>query len=99
MKGDIKKYTSEEITEMADTWSNYNGFSGETCGNCHRTANVLALGPGWICECEHFNVQSWSHANMPHENPDLGPARSVIQEGHKASKKYAAFLQNIENKS
>ena len=96
MKGDIKVYTAPEITEMADTWANYNGFSGETCGACHRTANVLAFGPGWFCECGHYNMQALHSANMPHEKPDFGPALSVIQEGHKASKKLAAFLE--ENK-
>jgi alkaline phosphatase len=46
MKAYFKIYTPEEITDMCDTWANFNGFSGETCGSCHKTANVFAYGAG-----------------------------------------------------
>jgi hypothetical protein len=87
-------YTAEEITEMCDTWANYNGHTGEICGNleCHRTANVFALGSGWICDCGHYNVQSFYQVNIPHENPDMGTPNSVLIEGHKNSVKWKKLL-------
>ena len=85
-------YTAEQITEAADTWANYNGFSGETCRVCKRTANVLAGGPGWFCVCGQFNFPSWNFHQMPHEHPNLGPSRETIAAGHKASKKWQALL-------
>lgn len=89
----ISIYTSEEITEMADTWANFSGFSGETCGNCRKTANVFALGAGWFCDCGHYNVQSYSHSNRPWKNPDMGTPRDVIAKGFKNSTKYQAILK------
>ena len=86
-------YTSEEITEMCETWVNYNGFTGETCGKCHRTANVFAYSPGWFCDCGHYNIQSWSYAQMPHENPDMGTPRDVIVLGHKTSTRWQKFIK------
>lgn len=47
MNADNKIYTVEEVTEMCDTWANFNGFTGEVCSKCKRTANVFALGAGW----------------------------------------------------
>jgi len=88
----VKQYTANEITEMSDTWQNYNGFTGETCGKCKKTANVFAYGAGWFCDCGNYNVQSFSSFQIPHENPDIGTPRSVIAEGHKNSKKHAEFL-------
>jgi hypothetical protein len=90
-------YTKEQITEMADTWRNYHGFSGETCGKCHKTANVFAFSLGWICDCGHFNLQAWSLAQVPHEQPDMGTPRAVIVEGNRASKKYQAYLRPAQN--
>lgn len=75
-------YTVEQIAEML-TWQNFQGFSGETCGGCGRTANVLAGGPGWICVCGHYNAQSWRGGPMPHESPDLGPTAATITKGCK----------------
>ena len=81
----MNTYTTDEITEMANSWRNYNGFSGETCGKCQKTANVLAGGPGWICDCGHYNTQGiWGHS-IPHEQPDMGTPLIIIDEGHKVA--------------
>lgn len=85
-------YTPAEITEMCDTWHGFNGFSGETCGKCHRTANVFAFGPGWFCGCGHYNIQSWSHAKIPHDQPDFGPRACVIRAGIGASQRWQALV-------
>ncbi|MBU0963982.1 hypothetical protein KKC06_03000, partial [Patescibacteria group bacterium] len=58
---------------------NFNGFTAVTCGKCKKKANVLVGGQGWICTCEHYNVQVIHGANIPHENPDLGPTRAFLQ--------------------
>ena len=38
-------YTAEQITEMWDTWVNFNGFTGETCGHCKKQPMCLLLAP------------------------------------------------------
>lgn len=92
----IEIYSIARITEMSDTWRNYNGFTGETCGVCKKTANVLALGPGWVCDCKHFNVQSFIYVQIPHDNPDMGTPKSIIVAGHQNSKRHVEFLRSIE---
>ena len=77
-----KAFTADEIRDAQQTWTYSNGFSGESCGSCKATANVLAGGPGWFCGCGHYNVQSWSHHQIPHDSPDYGPTQAVIAEGH-----------------
>lgn len=84
-------YTADEIAEMADTWANYNGFSGERCGGCGKTANVLAGGVGWFCECEYYNIQSVHFYSTPHETPDIGPARETIRLGHNKSLRFTNY--------
>lgn len=74
-------YTVEKIREMT-AWTGYQGFVGETCGSCSKTANVLSGGPGWICVCGHYNAQLFYGGPMPHEEPDLGPTRKTILEAH-----------------
>ena len=88
----MKVYTAQEITEKADMWMNYNGFTGETCGDCKKTANVLARGNGWECDCGHLNDQSWTNFFIPYEHPDMGTPRGVIVEGHEASEKHAELI-------
>jgi hypothetical protein len=81
-KGGSNTFTAAEITDACTTWAMFNGFSGEHCGNCLTDHNVLAGGPGFFCECcGHFNVQSFSHFQMPHEKPDFGPTAAVIRAG------------------
>lgn len=94
-------WTKEKITETADSDTRFNGFSGETCGNCKREVNVPADGPGWFCCCGAYNYQSWSYHQTPHENPDLGPTRVVIQQGIQRSKaaiKQRQWQQEFERK-
>lgn len=74
-------FSVEKIAEMS-TWQYYQGFVGETCGNCRKTANVLAGGPGWICPCGHYNAQLLCGGPMPHEIPDYGPTAETIRKGH-----------------
>ncbi len=70
-RGDYKP-TAAEITDACKTWANFNGFSGEHCGNCLTDQNVLAGGPGFFCStCGHHNVQSHSCHQMPHEHPEF----------------------------
>lgn len=83
MKSD-HKYTPEQLAQMF-TWPHFNGFSGEQCSQCKKTANVPAGGPGWFCDEGHYNVQSWSFHQIPHEAPALGPTRQQIQDAIKAS--------------
>jgi len=86
-------YTAEDITEMCDTWMNFNGFSGETCGSCHKTASVFGYGSGWICDCGHYNAQCWSSSNIPHEKPDMGTPAEVIRLGIKNSKRWQNLIK------
>jgi len=37
----MKIYTSEQIVEMCDEWLNFNGFTGELCGQCKRQQMFL----------------------------------------------------------
>lgn len=90
-----KVYTAEEITEMCDTWANYQGHTGESCGSCHKTANVFSGGAGWFCICGHYNVQSFSHSNIPHENPNMGTPFAVLREGHGNSVKWKKLLGEL----
>jgi hypothetical protein len=84
------KYSANEIAKMCDTWQNYNGFTGEVCGKCKKTANVFALGAGWFCDCGHYNVQSFFSSQGLYGNPDMGTPANVILEGHRNSKKHSA---------
>ena len=84
------QYTHEQIVEAATVWANFNGFSGESCSECRKTANVLAGGSSWFCVCGHCNYQSFRHNQIPHENPDLGPTGSLIKEGLDAARKQQA---------
>ena len=74
-------FSVEKIREMT-YWQFYQGFIGDHCGTCRKTANVLNGGPGWICICGSYNVQAFHGGMMPHEHPYLGPALATIQEGH-----------------
>lgn len=77
-----RTFTVDEIRNARRTWARLDGFSGETCGDCGATANVLAFSPGWHCSCGHFNVQSYSHHQMAHASPDFGPSAAVIEAGY-----------------
>jgi hypothetical protein len=85
MNPDNFSYSIEQIAEMT-TWVNYNGFSGEMCWMCHRTANVLASGGGWICECGNFNDVDHHCFHAAWDNPDLGPSLVTIRSGHALAK-------------
>lgn len=87
-------YTSEEITNMCDTWVNFQGFSGETCSKCKIKINVFAYGSGWICPCcDSYNAQSFNHANIPHELPDVGTPLSVVKDGISKSKSWVELIK------
>jgi len=60
-------------------WANFNGFTGERCGHCKKTANVLAGSSGWFCPCGHHNVLSFHGCNIPHARPDCGPTRRKLR--------------------
>lgn len=85
-------FSAEEIAEALDTWANFVGFSGETCGKCGKTANVLVGGAMWECVCGHYNVTPFIIHRIPHEQPDLGPSYEVIEQGYFYSKKHAAIF-------
>jgi hypothetical protein len=87
-----KVYSAEEISEIIDHWKAYVGFSGETCANCPRTANILSGGPGWLCVCGHYNSQFFGTAGSMHPKPDMGPSLGTIVEGKKLSKKYSKLI-------
>jgi hypothetical protein len=79
-------YSVEKIQEMA-AWTNFQGFTADTCGKCKKTANLLAGGAGWFCPCGHFNVLPWSNMQIPHDLPDYGPPRECMRaEGDKGEK-------------
>ncbi|MBU0598443.1 hypothetical protein KKF61_05675, partial [Patescibacteria group bacterium] len=59
-------FTEQEIIDACNR-VNFNGFTAVTCGKCKKKANVLVGGQGWICTCEHYNVQVIHGANIPHE--------------------------------
>lgn len=92
-----KVYTAEEITEMCDTWANYQGHTGDSCGACGRTANVLAGGSGWFCVCGHYNVQSWLQYNVVYDFPDMGTPKNVLIAGHCKSVKWKKILESIKS--
>lgn len=99
MINDPLGFTADEIAEAADTWVNFNGFTGATCGKCKKTANVLAGGLGWSCVCGHHNYGSIGMAiETPHESPDLGPSADVIHQGFDASEKYKKLMAIIGSK-
>lgn len=86
----FKCFTEEEITQMWNNWERFNGFSGETCTQCHADANLLALGGmgGWSCStCGHFNFHPDSEPKAAHEHPDFGPNGETIRAGATKSKK------------
>jgi hypothetical protein len=78
----MKVYTPEEIEEMKKTWVNFNGFTGDKCGSCQKTANIL-VGGGWFCDCGNYVAQLICGVHpTPHESPDMGTPASVIREGY-----------------
>ncbi len=77
-----RDFTVAEIQDARRTWARFDGFSGETCGDCGAKANVLAHSPGWHCACGHYNIQSYTDHQMAHASPDYGPSAAVIQAGY-----------------
>lgn len=73
-----KDYSIDEIQSARRNWARFEGFSGETCGKCNATANVLAASAGWHCACGHFNIKSWTNKHTLHDLPDYGPRRLVV---------------------
>lgn len=71
-------YTPEQLAEMF-TWPRFNGFVGETCGQCKKTANV-PHGAGWFCKCGAYNAQFFHGGMMPHEHPDYGVSAEEIRQ-------------------
>lgn len=82
------KWSKDKIVEAVTTWNNFNGFTGETCCSCKKKVNVLACGPGWICVCGEFNAQSFHGANIPHDDPDLGPTQTELLEAYAEAKRW-----------
>lgn len=89
-------FTVRQITDAADTWANFNGFTGETCHGCKKTANVLAGGPGWICTCGEYNAQGLHDYRISHTSPDLGPDAETIQAGYALSQKHGNIGTSAE---
>jgi hypothetical protein len=87
-------FTEEQIATAIDGWVNFTAFSGETCGKCGTTANVLN-GPGWICICGAFNAQSFRGGPEPHEKPGLGPTAEMIRNGTRKSHKWNLIWQEL----
>ena len=77
MKGSLG-ITFAQLKEMF-SWGPHIFFTADTCGGCHKTANVCH-GPGWFCDCGHYNILPWSNHQIPHKKPDLGPTRAEIHE-------------------
>lgn len=72
-------FSHDDIVEMATYWEGFVGFTGETCSGCKKTINATAGGPGWLCVCETYNIKVSGNKTIPHENPDLGPKKTVIE--------------------
>jgi len=80
------KWTANQIVAAIldrNRFMGWNGFSGESCSKCKKTANVLGHGPGWFCICGAYNCQSWSCNQGPHERPDLGPSQHTLNMAHR----------------
>ena len=83
MKPETLDIPDEKLREIF-TWPIFLGFAGESCGLCHKTANVPGGGPGWFCEnCGHMNITSLNHFPSPHNQPDMGPSRERIATAYK----------------
>lgn len=52
-------------------------FTADKC-SCGLTANI-PHGPGWFCECGHYNTLPYSHYQICHKRPDLGPTNIAIR--------------------
>lgn len=76
-----RDFTVDEIRSARRSWARFDGFTGETCGDCGARANVLVGSAGWHCACGHFNMQSHSSHQTPHDLPDYGPRRLMIVAG------------------
>ena len=85
MNPDNFSFDVQQIAEMT-SWANYNGFSGEMCWMCHKTANILGGGGGWICECGNYNAVDLHGFHATWDNPDLGPSAVTINRGHTLAK-------------
>ena len=48
IKTEDMTYDAQQIAEMT-TQVNYWGFTGETCDQCKKTANVFIGKPRWFC--------------------------------------------------
>ena len=61
--------------KLVEVYARYDWFCGDTCSQCHKTANVLDKTPGWFCSCGAYNTLHWFGGNQhPHDHPDLGPS-------------------------
>lgn len=78
-------YSPSEIDRAYRTWARFEGFTAGTCSECYATVNVLAGGPGWFCECGHYNCQGWHDHFIPYQTPDYGPTQNDVRIGVHAS--------------
>lgn len=91
----MRAFTRKEIAAFAVNLS----FSGETCGKCKKTANVLIPESEWRCDCDHFNMLSWRHSRRPYNSPDMGTSLLAINEGRAANTPLQELLAKMGVKS
>jgi hypothetical protein len=84
IKPETLDFTNKKMREMF-TWRYFDCFTASSCGGCKKTANVPS-GPGWFCECGHYNILPWSNHFIPHEKPDMGPSRRRIMKAAKSAR-------------
>jgi len=77
-------YSVEKIVEMC-SWIYFQGFTGDSCGACKKTVNILDGIPGWMCpNCGSYNAMPFhGSGRIPFESPDYGPSREHIQEAYR----------------
>jgi hypothetical protein len=87
------------IEKVADAlcWPGFNGWSGECCGKCHTTINMLGCGSGYFCKkCGHYNCVSFSHCRLTNKHPDYGPPKALIREGFDLAKQRAEAARKFD---
>jgi hypothetical protein len=64
-------------------------FTGDSCGKCGTTENILrcASTHGYFCgKCGHYVAVVWNMNTLPHDKPDIGLTTDELKAAIRLSK-------------
>ncbi len=90
---------NKSLAKLVDmvTWGGFIGWQGVTCHHCGTTYNVFCGIPCILCEkCGSCITLSWfGHWQRPHENPDVGWGRALLNWATTNHGRYREYLWSV----